>query len=256
MKVVILAGGKGTRIGEESSLKPKPMIEIGGQPILWHIMKHYSSYGFNEFVICCGYKGDMIKDYFANYYMHHMDVTFDFTAGGKMSIHTDMVEPWKVTLVDTGLEAMTGARIRKVRRYLGEEAFMLTYGDGVSDVDLKQLLQFHKEQKAIGTLTAIQPEGRFGILDISNEKKITNFEEKGKESGGWINGGFMVLEPEVFDYIGEGENVIFERTPLEQLAKEGKLAAYQHRGFWHCMDTMQDKNHLNQLWDAGNCCWL
>ncbi|MCM1992622.1 glucose-1-phosphate cytidylyltransferase [Oceanirhabdus seepicola] len=255
MKVVILAGGYGTRISEESHLKPKPMIEIGGNPILWHIMKYYTYYGFNDFIICCGYKGYVIKEYFADYYLHRSDVTFDFTQNNKMTIHSNVAEPWKVTLVDTGLDTMTGGRLKRVQKYVGNETFMLTYGDGVCDVNIIDLLNFHKESGKIGTLTAIQPGGRFGVLDIGEDNStITSFVEKAKEDGGWINGGFMVLEPSIFDYI-EGDSTIFEKEPLESLTRINKLNAYKHHGFWQCMDTQRDKRLLEQLWVEDKAPW-
>lgn len=254
MKVVILAGGFGTRIGEESHLKPKPMIEIGDDPILWHIMKYYSSYGFHEFIICCGYKGYLIKEYFADYYLHRSDVTFDFADGNSMSIHNNVAEPWKVTLVDTGLRTMTGGRIKRVKKYIGDEAFMMTYGDGLSDVDLNGLLEFHRAGGAYATITAVQPEGRFGALDINSQDMVERFSEKSREDGGWVNAGFMVLEPEVMDYI-TGDGVYFEREPLERLAGDGQLTAYKHKGFWKCIDTLRDKEVLEQLWATGQAEW-
>lgn len=254
MKVVILAGGMGTRISEESHLKPKPMIEIGDAPILWHIMKYYSSYGFHDFIICCGYKGYAIKEYFADYYLHRSDITFDFSDNNKMFIHNNVAEPWKVTLVDTGLHTMTGGRLKRVREYLGDETFMMTYGDGLSDVDLSHLLRFHREHGKTATLTAIQPGGRYGVLDIDGEQTVRRFAEKAREDGGWINGGFMVLEPEIFSYI-EGDKTFLEKEPLEKLAHDGELAAYRHEGFWKCMDTMRDKGMLEQLWETGQAPW-
>lgn len=255
MKVVILAGGYGTRISEESHLKPKPMIEIGGNPILWHIMKCYSHYGFNDFIICCGYKGYIIKEYFADYYLHRSDITFDFTENNKMTIHSNVAEPWKVTLVDTGVDTMTGGRLKRIQKYVGDETFMLTYGDGVSDVDISKLVEFHKENNKIATLTAIQPGGRFGVLAIDDSTTtITSFIEKSKEDGGWINGGFMVLEPGIFNYI-EGDETFLEKEPLESLAKARMLNAYKHNGFWQCMDTQRDKNLLEQLWRENNAKW-
>lgn len=256
MKVVILAGGLGTRISEESHLRPKPMIEIGGNPILWHIMKYYSYYGYNEFVICCGYKGYIIKEYFADYYLHRSDVTFDFSAENKMIIHNNIAEPWKVTIIDTGLNTQTGGRIKKIQPYIGNESFMLTYGDGVSDVDLKKLVRFHKESKSYATMTAIQPGGRFGVLDIDERNMVERFAEKAKEDGGWINGGFMVLEPQVFDYIENDPMTIFEREPLEKLARDGRLAAYKHFGFWQCMDTMRDKKYLEDMIETCHAPWM
>lgn len=254
MKVVILAGGYGTRISEESHLRPKPMIEVGGYPMLWHIMKIYSYYGYNDFIICCGYKGYMIKEYFADYYLHCSDVTFDFSDNNKMIIHNNVAEPWKVTLVDTGLDTMTGGRLKRVEKYINGEPFMLTYGDGVSDVNINKLLHFHKENKKIATLTAIQPGGRFGVLDIGKDNAIESFAEKSKEDGGWINGGFMVLEPQIFNYIN-GDDEILEREPLEIIAKEGQLFAYKHEGFWQCMDTQRDKNLLEKLWKNNEAKW-
>lgn len=254
MKVVILAGGLGTRISEESHLKPKPMIEIGNQPILWHIMKEYSAYGFNEFVICAGYKQQVIKEYFANYYLHRSDITFDFTAENSMVVHNNVAEPWKVSVVDTGLNTMTGGRIRRVREYIGGETFMLTYGDGVCDIDLAKLWAFHKEGGKLATMTAIQPGGRFGTMDIAEDYAIERFSEKRKEDGGWINGGYMVLEPEVIDYI-EGDDTTFEREPLERLAAEGQLRAYKHDGFWQCMDTLRDKTLLDNLLEENRAPW-
>lgn len=254
MKVVILAGGLGTRISEESHLKPKPMIEVGDAPILWHIMKYYSSYGFNEFIICCGYKGYVIKEYFADYYLHRSDITFDFSDNNKMIVHNNVAEPWKVTVIDTGLNTMTGGRLKRIQKYVGNETCMMTYGDGVSDVNLDALLKFHREHGKAATLTAIQPGGRFGVLDIDDSQNVRQFSEKAKEDGGWINAGFMVLEPETFSYI-EGDQIYFEKEPLENMAKDGNLAAYRHEGFWKCMDTMRDKGMLDELWNKGNAPW-
>ena len=254
MKVVILAGGLGTRISEESHLKPKPMIEVGDAPILWHIMKYYSSYGFDEFIICCGYKGYVIKEYFADYYLHRSDITFDFSNNNEMIVHNNVAEPWKVTLVDTGYATMTGGRLKRVQKYIGNETFMMTYGDGVSDIDLNKLLDFHKQNGKAATITAIQPGGRFGVLDIDDTQSVRQFSEKAKEDGGWINAGFMVLEPTVFDYIA-GDETFFEREPLENLAKDGKLAAYKHYGFWKCMDTLRDKEALDFLWNTKQAAW-
>ncbi len=254
MKVVILAGGLGTRISEESHLRPKPMIEIGGSPILWHIMKYYSSFGFNDFVICCGYKGYMIKEYFADYYLHRSDITFDFSNNNEMIIHNNVAEPWRVTVVDTGLNTMTGGRLKRVKQYLDNETFMMTYGDGLSNVDLNELLKFHRQSDVLATITAIQPGGRFGVMDIDERQKVLKFTEKAKEDGGWINGGFMVLEPEVLNYIA-GDETFFEREPLEKLAEGNKLAAYKHNGFWRCMDTMRDKESLEYLWSINNAEW-
>ena len=254
MKVVLLAGGFGTRISEESHLKPKPMIEIGGQPILWHIMKEYSSYGFNEFVICAGYKQQVIKEYFANYYLHRSDITFDFTAQNEMVVHNNVAEPWKVSIVDTGLNTMTGGRIKRVRDYIGNDTFMLTYGDGVCDINIKELYDFHKKSGKLATMTAIQPGGRFGTLDIDESNTIERFSEKRKEDVGWINGGYMVIEPQVIDYI-DGDQTVFEREPLERLAAEGQLQAYKHDGFWQCMDTLRDKNLLEELLEQNKAPW-
>lgn len=253
MKVVLLAGGFGTRISEESHLKPKPMIEIGNMPILWHIMKSYSKYGYNDFVICCGYKQYVIKEYFANYYLHNCDITFDFRDGNNIEIHNNMSEPWKVTLVDTGLNTMTGGRIKRVRKYLNDEPFMVTYGDGVSDINISELVSFHEKHGKIGTMSAVQPEGRFGVLDIENNQ-INAFREKSKDDSGWINCGFMVMNPEIFDYI-EGDTTVFEKEPLEGLARDGQLMAYKHDGFWQCMDTLRDKEKLEKMWSSNNAPW-
>ncbi len=255
MKVVILAGGFGTRISEESHLKPKPMIEIGDKPILWHLMKYYSAFGFNEFIICLGYKHYVVKEFFDDYYLHTSDVTYDFTSNQKkFTIHNNVAEPWKVTLIDTGLHTMTGGRIKRVKEYIGNQTFFLTYGDGVSDINLKELLAYHKQHGKLATVTAIQPGGRFGVLEIKKDGQIDSFKEKNKEDGGWINGGFMVLEPQVIDYI-DNDSTVFEKEPLEQLAHEGQLNAYKHRGFWQCMDTLRDKNQLEQLLDEGKAPW-
>ena len=254
MKVVLLAGGLGARISEESHLKPKPMITIGEQPILWHIMKYYSSFGFQDFVVCCGYKGHIIKEYFADYYLYRSDVTFDFSAENRMTVHSNVAEPWRVTLVDTGLNTQTGARVKRVQKYIGNERFMLTYGDGVSNVDLNKLLAQHSASGKIATLTGIQPGGRFGVLDLDGET-VTGFREKAKEDGGWINGGFMVMEPEVFGYLSAEESCVLERTPLETLARDGKLGIYKHSGFWQCMDTQRDRGVLEQLWSSGSAPW-
>jgi len=255
MKVVILAGGFGTRISEESHLKPKPMIEIGDKPILWHIMKIYSYYGYNDFIICLGYKGYIIKEFFANYYLHTSDITFDFRNKNEITIHNNISEPWKVTLVDTGLYTMTGGRIKRIEKYIGNERFMLTYGDGVSNVNINKLENYHKKMGKTVTITAVQPGGRFGVLHINDKNnEIQEFVEKSKEDGGWINGGFMVLEPEVFNYI-EGDSTVFEKEPLQNLAAEGKLVAYKHKGFWQCMDTQRDKNQLERLWSEGKAPW-
>ncbi len=253
MKAIILAGGFGTRISEETHLKPKPMIEIGGKPILWHIMKIYSAHGINEFVVCCGYKGYVIKEYFANYFLHMSDVTFDMEHN-KMQVHQCNAEPWKVTLVDTGEDTMTGGRLKRVTDYVkDEEAFCLTYGDGVSDVNITDLIAFHKAQKVKATLTATIPPGRFGTLDLTGNK-VENFREKPKEDGAMINVGFFVLSPKVIDYIAD-DSVAWENEPLERLAEEGDLAAFHHHGFWQPMDTLRDKVHLEDLWQSGQAPW-
>lgn len=254
MQVVILAGGLGTRISEESHLRPKPMIEIGDMPILWHIMKTYSYYGFNDFIICCGYKGYMIKEYFADYYLHRSDVTFDFTQDNKMIIHNNVAEPWKVTVVDTGLNTMTGGRVKRIEKYITTDNFMLTYGDGVSDVNIKKLVAYHQQHEKLATITAIQPGGRYGVLDIDETNNIDEFKEKAIEDGGWINGGFMVLNRAIFKLIAD-DNTILERYPLEQLAKQKQLVAYKHQGFWQCMDTLRDKVLLEDLNNSGRAPW-
>jgi glucose-1-phosphate cytidylyltransferase len=253
VKVVILAGGYGTRISEESHLRPKPMIEIGGYPILWHIMKGYSAFGFNDFIICCGYLGHKIKEYFADYYLHRSDITFDFSDSGKMTIHANVSEPWKVTLVHTGRNSQTGGRVKRVASYIGNEQFMLTYGDGVGNVNLNELLKQHRESENTVTLTAVQPGGRFGVLDIEGNN-ITAFKEKAKEDGGWINGGFMVAEPELFKYL-ENDYTILERTPLERLSVERRLGVYKHYDYWKCMDTQRDKDALEEAWTNGTAKW-
>ena len=253
MKVVILAGGFGTRISEESHLRPKPMIEIGDRPILWHIMKMYSAYGFYEFIICCGYRQYVIKEYFADYYLHNCDVTFDFGKGNQTIIHNNEAEPWKVTLVDTGLHTMTGGRIKRVQEHIGNEPFMLTYGDGISDIDIMQVLKFHKGNGKIGTISAVRPAGRFGILELG-ENEVKSFREKNIKDSGWINCGFMVMEPDVFEYI-EDDHTVFEKEPLERLATEVQLGCYKHTGFWQFMDTMRDKERLENLWNSGQAVW-
>ena len=252
MKAVILAGGLGTRISEESVLRPKPMIEIGGRPIIWHILKIYSAHGINDFVICLGYKGYVIKEYFANYFLHMSDVTIDM-AHNAVEVHQKGAEPWRITLVDTGETTQTGGRLKRVSKYLGTEDFCFTYGDGVADVDITRLVQFHRTKNVKATLTAVQPAGRFGAL-VLEDNLITSFQEKPKGDGGWINGGFFVLSPEVLDYI-EGDATIWERDPLERLANERLLAAYFHRGFWQPMDTLRDKNHLEHAWSTGRAPW-
>lgn len=253
MKVVLLAGGFGTRLSEETHLKPKPMVEIGGKPILWHIMKIYAAHGFNEFVICLGYKGYVIKEYFANYYLHQSDVTFNM-ANNDMEIHSSSAEPWKVTLVDTGLHTMTGGRVKKVKPYLNDEPFLLTYGDGVSDVDIKELVKMHKAHGKKVTVTSVQPSGRFGALDVSADNQVLSFLEKPKGDGSWINGGFFVCEPSVLDYIDE-DSTIFEQAPLMNLAKEGEMMTYKHDGFWQPMDTLREKDNLEKAWQSGNAPW-
>lgn len=257
MKVVILAGGFGTRIAEETGVRPKPLVEIGGKPILWHIMKMYSSYGHNDFIICCGYKGYMIKEFFANYFLHYSDVTFDIK-NNKMKIHANQLEPWQVTLIDTGDNSMTGGRIKRVREYVGDETFFLTYGDGVSDVNFDHLLNFHNKQKALTTVTAVQSPGRFGAFKLNNTShKITSFREKPVGDGderAWINGGFFVMEPQIFDYI-EGDSTIWEREPMENLAKNNELSAFKHEGYWQSMDTLRDKNVLEETWQGDNPPW-
>lgn len=254
MKVVILAGGFGTRISEESHLRPKPMIEIGEMPILWHIMKIYSHFGFNDFIICLGYKGNVIKEFFANYYLHGSDVTFDFENRNNFFVHSNCSEPWKVTLVNTGIDTMTGGRIRRIRKYLGDETFMLTYGDGVADVNIGSLLEFHRRHGKTVTVTAVQPAGRFGSLQIEGDAEVRGFQEKPEGDLAWINGGFFVLEPDVFDYI-DGDSTVFEREPLQAIAAAKGFAAYKHRGFWHAMDTMRDKKYLEELWNDGKAPW-
>ncbi len=253
MKVLILAGGFGTRISEATDSKPKPMIEIGGKPILWHIMKSYSEHGFNEFVILLGYKSYVIKEFFANYFLHQSDVTFDLK-NNSMEVHDNFSENWKVTLIDTGLNTFTGGRIKRAAKFIGNEPFLLTYGDGVADVNIKETVDFHKEHGKKITMTAIQPEGRFGALGIDNDQTIHSFLEKPKGDGAWINGGYFVCEPSVIEYIA-GDETIFEREPLENLAKEGELKAYKHYGFWQCMDTLRDKNKLEELWQSGTPPW-
>jgi glucose-1-phosphate cytidylyltransferase len=252
MKAVILAGGLGTRLSEETVLRPKPMVEIGGKPILWHIMKLYSAHGINEFVVCLGHKGYMIKEYFANYFLHMSDVTFDMK-NNKMQVHHNNAEPWQVTLVDTGEATQTGGRLKRVRNYLTDGDFCLTYGDAVGDIDIARLLAFHREQGTLATVTATQPPGRFGSVAIDRHR-VTSFQEKPVGDGGWINGGFFVLSPQVIDTI-DGDDTLWEREPMETLAREGQLAAYVHKGFWQPMDTLRDKNHLESLWASGTAPW-
>ena len=253
MKVVILAGGFGTRISEESYLKPKPMVEIGGQPILWHIMKYYSEFGFNDFVICLGYKQYVVKEYFAQYFLHTADITFDL-ANNRMEVLHKHAEPWKVTLVDTGLMTMTGGRIKRVREYLGEEPFLLTYGDGVSNVDIHALVKFHASHGRICTITGVNVGQQFGVMAIDESGQIREFREKNDDDGRIVNGGFMVMNPKIFDYI-EGDDTVLEKAPLENLAKDGQLMVYQHHGFWKCMDTQRDHKQLEEMWDGGNAPW-
>lgn len=253
MKVVILAGGLGTRLSEETDLKPKPMVEVGGKPILWHIMKIYSHYGFNDFIICLGYKGYIIKEYFANYFLHQSDVTIDIR-DNKMEIHDSKAEAWKVTLVNTGLETMTGGRVKRIKPYVGSETFMLTYGDGVADINIQDLINFHKTHGKIATITASQLGGRFGALNLLEGNLVDVFKEKPKGDVSWVNAGFFVLEPKVFDYI-KGDDTFFEKEPLENLARDRQLVAYKHSGFWQPMDTIRDKSHLETLWQSGKAKW-
>ena len=253
MKVVILAGGLGTRISEESHLKPKPMIEIGGKPILWHIMKHYSEYGFHEFVICLGYKQYVVKEFFADYFLHTSDVTFDL-ANNRMEVHNNYSEPWKVTLVDTGLNTMTGGRVKRIQPYTGGEPFMLTYGDGVSNVDLRALLAFHQSHGKTATITTVNLGQLKGILDVAKDNSIRSFREKEERDGSLINGGFMVMNPEIFDYL-EDDTTVFEKEPMQRLAEAGQLMSYRHDGFWQCMDTQREMQKLEQLWQSGNAPW-
>lgn len=253
MKVVILAGGLGTRISEESHLKPKPMIEIGGKPILWHIMKIYSAYGFNEFVICAGYKQDVIKEYFANYYTHNSDVTFDL-ANNTVEVHTSHVDPWKVTIVDTGYDTMTGGRVKRIEKYIGNEPFFLTYGDAVADIDVPALLSYHRESGHIATITAVNIAQMKGVLNLNPNGQVESFREKEDEDSTLINGGFMVMEPAVFDYI-DGDETVFEKGPMTALAAEGQMDAYLHGGFWQCMDTQREKKKLEEYWESGHAPW-
>lgn len=255
MKVVILAGGYGTRISEESILKPKPMIEIGDKPILWHIMQIYSRYGFNDFIICLGYKGYSIKDYFANYFLHQSDVTFDFGNLNQRIIHNYKVEAWKVTLVDTGIDTQTGGRVKRIQDYIGNEPFLLTYGDGVTDANIQKVVEFHKSNGKLATVLSTQPAGRFGALQINDNSQVEGFQEKPQGDGGWINAGFFVMNPEVFEYI-QGDDSVLEKDPLENLSKDGQLMAYKHSGFWYSMDTLRDKKYLESLWQSGNAPWL
>ena len=254
MKVLLLAGGFGTRLSEETDIRPKPMVEIGGKPILWHIMKIYSHYGFNDFVILLGYKGYYIKEYFANYFLHQSDVTIDIQTGS-FEVLNNSSEPWKITLLDTGLDTMTGGRVKRAQDFVGDEPFMLTYGDGVGDIDINKLIKFHKSHGKAMTMTSAQPEGRFGALNIDDKNRVREFREKPKGDGGWVNAGFFVCEPKVFDYITEGDNSIFEREPLQNLALDGELFAFKHEGFWKPMDTLRDKLELQKLWESKKAPW-
>ena len=255
MKALILAGGFGTRLSEETDIKPKPMVEVGGKPILWHIMKTYSHYGINEFVIMLGYKGYYIKEYFANYFLHQSDVTINML-NGDMEVHNNSSEPWKVTLLDTGLNAMTGARVKKAKEHIGNKPFMLTYGDGVADIDIQETLAFHQQHGKLMTMTSAQPEGRFGALNINKNDQVTTFEEKPKGDGSWINAGYFVCQPEVLDYIDNGDDVIFEQEPLKRLAQDAEIFTYKHKGFWMPMDTLRDKTKLNEMYESGNAPWV
>jgi glucose-1-phosphate cytidylyltransferase len=253
MKVVILAGGLGTRLSEETVLKPKPMVEIGGMPILWHIMKTYSNYGFNDFVVCLGYKGFVVKEYFANYFIHKSDVTMDLKTNS-VEVHDTQAEPWKITLVDTGDNSMTGGRIKRIQKHIGNETFMLTYGDGVADININTLVDFHKKNNKYCTVTAVQPSGRFGLLNINEENQVNSFFEKPKGDGSWINGGYFVCEPQIFDFI-DGDETVWEKNPMERIATEGQMCAFKHQGFWRPMDTLKDKMDLNDMWNQNNAPW-
>jgi len=254
MKAVILAGGLGTRLSEATNLIPKPMVEIGGKPILWHIMKTYSSYGITEFIICCGYKGYVIKEYFANYFRHNSDMTVDLS-NNSVQIHDNHSENWKVTMVDTGLNTMTGGRVKRIQQYVGNEPFLLTYGDGVTDINIQETIDFHKQSGKLLTVSAFKPSGKFGALDIASDGNVNSFLEKPNGDGNWINAGYFICEPQVFDYIKEGDGSIFEKKPLEQLSSEGNMAAFKHRGFWKPMDTLRDNIELNEMWDKGEAPW-
>ena len=255
MKALILAGGFGTRLSEETDIKPKPMVEVGGKPILWHIMKTYSYYGINDFVILLGYKGYYIKEYFANYFLHQSDVTIDIS-NGNMEVHNNSSEPWKVTLLDTGLNTMTGSRIKRAKAHIGNEPFMLTYGDGVADININDTLKFHKQHERLVTMTSAQPEGRFGALNINENNQVSMFKEKPKGDGSWINAGYFICQPEVLDYIGNGDSVVFEQDPLKKLAEDGQIYTYKHRGFWMPMDTLRDKIFLNEMCKNKNATWM
>ncbi|MCX2453379.1 glucose-1-phosphate cytidylyltransferase [Pedobacter sp. PLR] len=254
MKVVILAGGLGTRLSEETVVKPKPMVEIGGMPILWHIMKIYSAHGFNDFVVCLGYKGYVVKEYFANYFMHKSDVTIDLK-NNSIEVHESEAEPWKITLVDTGDSSMTGGRIKRIQKYVNDEAFMLTYGDGVGDINIKDLVEYHKSHGKLFTVTSVQPSGRFGALDLSSKNEVKSFLEKPKGDGSWINGGYMVCEPGVFDFIKDGDSTVWEQEPMQNIALAGEMNAFKHYGFWRPMDTLKDKHDLNEMWEKGSFPW-
>lgn len=254
MKVVLLAGGLGTRLSEETVLKPKPMVEIGGMPILWHIMKIYSAYGFNDFVVCLGYKGYIIKEYFANYFLHKSDVTIDLSKNS-MEVHDSQAEPWKITLVDTGNDSMTGGRIKRIQPHIGNETFMLNYGDGVSNINITELVNYHKEHGKLCTVTSVQPSGRFGALDLSEDMSVNSFLEKPKGDGSWINGGYFVCESEVFDYIKGGDKTVWEQQPMEQIATSRQMNAHKHNGFWRPMDTLKDKHDLNAMWENNAAPW-
>lgn len=254
MKAVILAGGFGTRLSEATNLIPKPMVEIGGKPILWHIMKTYAEHGITEFVVCCGYKGYVIKEWFANYFLHTSDVTFDL-ANNQMEVHNSHSESWKVTLVDTGLNTMTGGRIKKIQKYIGNEPFLLTYGDGVTDLNISETIKFHNKTGKLLTVTAYKPQGKFGSLEINENGIVTAFTEKPAGDGNWVNAGYFVCEPEIFDYIGNEDSIIFERTPLENIAKDGKMASFKHQGFWKPMDILRDNIELNEMWDKNKAPW-
>lgn len=254
MKVLLLAGGFGTRLSEETDIRPKPMVEIGGKPLLWHIMKIYSRYGHNDFIIMLGYKGYYIKEYFANYFLHQSDVTIDLSTN-KMEVHNNSSEPWRITLLDTGIDTMTGGRIKRAQNYVGDETFMLTYGDGLSDIDLDALLTFHRTHGKAITMTSVQPDGRFGTFDADENGKVKEFLEKPRGDGSWINGGYFVCEPRVFDYLSQGDHLVFEQEPLQTLARDGEMHTYRHEGFWKCMDTLRDKTELNAMWKSGKPHW-
>jgi len=254
MKVVLLAGGLGTRLSEETTLRPKPMVEIGGMPILWHIMKTYSFYGFDDFVVCLGYKGYVIKEFFSNYFLHKSDVTIDLGKNA-IEVHDSQAEPWKITLVDTGNDSMTGGRIKRIQPYIGNESFLLTYGDGVGNVNIKELVDYHKQHGKLCTVTSVQPQGRFGALNILDDSTVHSFMEKPKGDGSWINGGYFVCEPQVFDYIKEGDSTIWEKGPMEEIAQNGQMNAFKHNGFWRPMDTLKDKHDLNEMWADDNAPW-